>query len=169
MRSGDARTREALLSPGANASEYMPATATVHGWFHFGQDGGSYLERAGTMVSPCVRRQTAGATYLDFSGELEFDVHDCNGSTVLPQFYFPGWSVTLDGSNLAAANDQSTGLISVEVAKDSNTIILQRIMLPVEKLGIFISVGSILTWLTAMGFAFSKLSLFRMQRSSASP
>ncbi len=31
MRSGDVRTREALFSPGANASEYMPATATAHG------------------------------------------------------------------------------------------------------------------------------------------
>jgi hypothetical protein len=169
MRSGDVRTREALLSPGANASEYMPATATARGWFHFGQDGGNYLERAATMVSPCVRQQTAAATYLDVSGELVFDVHDCNGSAVLPQFYFPGWSATLDGSNLAVANDQGTGLISVEVAKDSNTIMLQRTMLRVEKLGIFISIGSILIWLTAVGFALSRLSLFRMQRSSASP
>ena len=151
MRSGDVRTREALLSPGANASEYMPATATARGWFHFGQDGGNYLERAATMVSPCVRQQTAAAIYLDVSGELVFDVHDCNGSAVLPQFYFPGWSATLDGSNLAVANDQGTGLISVEVAKDSNTIMLQRTMLRVEKLGILISIGSILIWLTAVG------------------
>ena len=169
MRSGDVRTREALFSPGANASEYMPATATAHGWFHFGQGGGNYRQRAGTMVSPCMREQTAGARYLALGGDLEFDVHDCNGSTVLPQFYFPGWSATLDGSNLAVVNDQSTGLSSVEVAKDSNTINLHRAMLPVEKLGIFVSAGSILTWLTAAGFALSRLSLFRMQRSRASP
>ncbi len=168
MRSGEARTNDALQSAGANASEYMPVVPAGRGWYHFGQEGGNYQERALTFVSPCVRGQAAQETFPQTGMRTIFDVRGCAGQTVLPQFYFPGWVANRDGSETVVGYDPKSGLLAVDVPPDSRSLTLHRTMLSVEKFGILVSITSLVILVTVLLIAMRGFQRGRPQDSRVS-
>lgn len=78
------------------------------------------------------------------------------------QFYFPGWTATLDGQNEAEVNPSVPGgLVSVAVPAGKHTLVLRRVATRPEKIGTWIS-ASALTLLVCFGV----LSVARKTKSS---
>jgi hypothetical protein len=142
-QSDNERTIDALASSYSNAPEYMPKAAAEKGWFYFQQEGGKPSERAKGFVSPCLRHIEAAM----------WEVEDCSGSVVLPQFYFPGWVAMSEDKRLALDADPDSGLVRVHLPLGTSTLYLQRETLPQEILGIKISAAAWLLWCALLGYA----------------
>jgi hypothetical protein len=106
------RSRRALQAGYVDAPEYMPRVAGAKGWFYFHQKGGNSQERAARAVSQCLFEASAPVRAAEKG--MTFDVSRCNGQTVFPQFYFPGWSAK-GMSDLTVAPDPASGFVMVNI------------------------------------------------------
>jgi hypothetical protein len=139
--SAESRTQQVIEEGGGDAPEYLPADAARHGWFdptHPGQDN---QMRAADFTSKCLQRSDR-----ELSRDLKFDVRDCSGKVVLPQFYFPGWAAVVGTTALPVFPDPVSGLASVVLGPGSKTVLLRRKMLGGEQLGAAISIAFIMPW-----------------------
>jgi hypothetical protein len=139
--SAESRTQQVIEEGGGDAPEYLPADAARHGWFdptHPGQDN---QMRAADFTSKCLQRSDR-----ELSRDLKFDVRDCSGKVVLPQFYFPGWAAVVGTTALPVFPDPVSGLASVVLGPGSKTVLLRRKMLGGEQLGAAISIAFIMSW-----------------------
>jgi predicted deacylase len=73
------------------------------------------------------------------------DVEGCAGPTVLPQFFFPGWSASA-GEPLAVAADPETGLVRVDLPAGTRGVLLRRVRLPAEERGLRVTAFALLLW-----------------------
>ena len=139
------RSRQALQADYVDAPEYMPRVAGTKGWFYFHQKGGNSQERAARAISPCLLR--ASAPIRTAEKGMAFDVSQCNGQTVFPQFYFPGWSAK-GMSDLTVAPDPVSGFVMVNIRPGTKQVTLARKMLNEETLGWRISALAFVAWMS---------------------
>jgi hypothetical protein len=84
---------------------------------------------------------------------LLIDVEGCVGLTVLPQFFFPGWSASA-GAPLPVHADPATGLVRVDLPAGTRNVLLQRVRLPVEQRGLHVTAVALLLWAVCIASAF---------------
>jgi hypothetical protein len=162
MSSGETRTRQALAHPQSNAPEYVPAEATAPGWLDFIRHDGDVKARASEFVSRCVQRLPSSDQRID--DRLRFDVTACAGSTVFPQFFFPGWGAETDTGKLVVTSDPTSGLVSIAIPRGTNQVTLYRTWLMIEHLGLLVSVVSLGLWL---GLLYASSRLRRKPRAGS--
>ncbi len=156
-RSDLARTQAALASPVGYPMEYLPAVGgkSWSPWIH--QSPAAMRQRA-SAVSGCPQHR--GLRAEPVPGGIKFDVSGCAGRTILPEFYFPGWSAS--GSAIKPKPDPGTGLVVVTVPEGQQEIVLRRSPLWQAKAGAYVSASALILWLALA--AFSKRRFLPIRR-----
>ena len=136
------QTQAALASTDAYLPEYFPAVGWS-GWATALTPGIAGLKLHAAEVTGCAQHHGLRAEPMP-SGDLRVDVSGCVGPTLLPQFYFPGW--TAKGSTSEPAQDPETGLIALTIPEGQQDIVLQRHIVWEEQVGYLVAGVSVLAW-----------------------
>ncbi len=124
----------------------MPLPAGDLGWVEHRSEGGNYHEKAEALVSPCL----AGVGFERRGNSAYFPAANCLGQVRMPIFYFPGWAATADGQSQPVSADPQTGLLVVTLDRAAPVIILSREPLPVQRLGLLVSLAAAVVWLALL-------------------
>jgi hypothetical protein len=159
-RPGLVRTQEALASGSSNAPEYFPATAALE-WLAYREAGTIAIRQRADALSQCRQHRTF-AISQEPDGLL-VDVAGCEGKVLVPQFYFPGWSVAW-GTSAAPVADPASGLTLLDMPAGVQQVLLRRSTLPAESLGILVSCIGLLIWTTVSIYAITTPNVARRKR-----
>lgn len=142
---GAARTASALADSWVNVPMYLPAASLVHEWETPRLAGPGAMAEEAARLTGCAARHGLAAVHLRRA--VSVDVAGCEGPTVLPQFYFPGWETPQGWP--PPRPDAATGLVVVDVPAGTKAVVLRRATLPGRAMAAAVSLVSLLIWLAA--------------------
>jgi hypothetical protein len=107
-------------------------------WLEFAQNG---------LKNDCAEKSIHCQTLSRDADGVRWQINNAEAVTIrLPLFDFPAWQVFLDKKPVPHQIDSETGVIAMELDKGIHTINVAWVRLNQEKIGLIISIASLLLW-----------------------